>query len=252
MNCRTIRAYIDYYTGHAEFLFIHIPKNAGVAIRKSALLKGRLVGSEPLFHKSRSYTRQLSKAMASKNEHHGYHHARLVDIDPAVRRRLQPVAVIRNPWSRVVSRFRFAQRAMEEGKAPSDYSPRRFEEFLEERHIYGTMEYYWHRAIRGWYAQVDYVVDEQGSIGAHLLRHECLGNECMRYFGLTEAPRRRNVTGGTARAYREYYTSKTIQIVADWYARDIETFGFDFDTPATKNVHFADVSYPVAAGRRAG
>ena len=241
MNLRTIRAYIDYYIGNAEFLFIHIPKNAGVAIRKSALLKGRLVGSEPLFHKSRSYTRQLSKVMKSNNEHHGYHHARLIDIDLSVRNRLQPVAVIRNPWSRVVSRFRFAQFAMKKGTAPSDYSARTFEGFLKERHIYGEMEYYWHRAIRGWHAQVDYIVDEKGLIGARLLRHEHLGNECMRYFGLTEAPHRRNVTGGKTRTYQEYYTRKTIQIVADWYAKDIETFGFDFDTSATKNVYFADM-----------
>ena len=248
MNCRTIRAYIDYYLGNAEFLFIHIPKNAGVAIRKSALLQGRLVGSEPLFFKSRSYVRQLTKAMTSNGEHHGYHHARLVDIDLSVRRHLQPVAVIRNPWSRVVSRFRFAQDIMERGSAPSDYSARTFESFLEERHIYGEMEYYWHRAIRGWYAQVDYVADEKGMIGACLLRHEHLGNECMRYFGLPEAPGRRNETGGETRPYQEYYTRETIQIVADWYAKDIETFGFDFNTPATKNVYFAEVSCPIPAG----
>jgi hypothetical protein len=233
-----IRAYFDYYTGKARFLFVHIPKNAGVAMRKSPLLRGRLVGAEPHFHRSRSYTRQLLKTMKANGEHHGFHHARMIDIHPSVRRRLQPVGVVRNPWSRVVSRFRFAQLAMKNGASPADYAASTFEEFLEERHVYGGRDFYWHRAIRGWYCQADYVVDEQGEIAVDLLRQEHLGDESMRYFSLTEAPRRRNVSGPQSRDYREYYTTKTIQIVADWYAKDIETFGFDFDTSATRNVCF--------------
>ncbi|MBN1912399.1 MAG: sulfotransferase family 2 domain-containing protein [Pirellulales bacterium] len=241
MRYREIRAYIDYYTGRAKYLFVHIPKNAGVSIRKSVELQGRLVGAEPRFHRSRAYTRELLRVMRENGEHHGYHHARLVDIHPSVRHRLQPVAVIRNPWSRVVSRFRFALLTMDQGNAPPDYAPRTFDRFLEERHLYGDKEYYWHRAVRGWYPQVDYVEDEEGQLGAHLLRQENLGEESTRYFGLSEAPPRRNVTGGKAKPYQAYYTPKTIQVVADWYARDVNTFGFDFDSAATRNVHFADI-----------
>ena len=239
MTFPRLKAYFNYYTGKARFLFIHIPKNAGVAVRKSPLLSGRLVGAEPHFHRSRSYTRQLLETMKANDEHHGYHHARLIDIHPKVRSRLQPVAVVRNPWSRVVSRFRFAQLAMKKGASPSDYAATTFEEFLEERHVYGGKEFYWHRAIRGWYPQTDYVVDEQGEIAADLLRQEHLGDEAMRYFGLSAPPRRRNVSGVQSIDYRDYYTQQTIQIVADWYQRDIDTFGFDFDTPATRNVCFA-------------
>ena len=239
MTLRQFKAYFDYYTGKARFLFIHIPKNAGVAIRKSPLLSGRLVSAEPHFHKSRAYTRQLLEVMKANGEHHGFQHARLIDIAAKVKRRLQPVAVVRNPWSRVVSRYRFAQLAMKNGATASDYAAATFEEFLEERHVYGGREFYWHRAIRGWYPQVDYVVDEQGAIAADLLRQEHLGDESIRYFGLSEEPRRRNVSGLRTRDYRDYYTQQTIQIVADWYQKDIDTFGFDFDTPATRNVCFA-------------
>jgi len=35
--------------------------------------------------------------------------------------------------------------------------------------------------------------------------------------------------------YKDLYTKETIQIVADWYQKDIEYWGFDFDTSATKN-----------------
>lgn len=37
---------------------------------------------------------------------------------------------------------------------------------------------------------------------------------------------------------KDYYTEKTIQIVADWYQKDIDYWGFDFDSSATKNYYF--------------
>ena len=35
--------------------------------------------------------------------------------------------------------------------------------------------------------------------------------------------------------YKDLYTKNTIQLIADWYKKDIDYWGFDFDTPATKN-----------------
>lgn len=239
MSVRRIRDYLNYSTGRAKYLFIHIPKNAGVAMRKCPQLQGRLVSAEPGFHKSRAYTRELKRTMDELGEHHGYQHARLIDLHPRVRWALRPVAVIRNPWARVVSRFRFAELAMQQGSCASEYSPRSFEAFLEERHQYGGKPFFWHRAIRGWYPQVDYVRDEQGQLAAHLLRQEHLSQESQAYFQMTCPVAPRNVSANSHSDYRACYTPRTIQIVADWYAADIETFGFDFDTAATRNVYFA-------------
>ena len=226
----------------AEYLFIHIPKNAGVAVRKARALERSLVAAEPLFHKSTDYTRRLKSTMMQSGEHHGYQHARLLDIHPKVRRRLQPVAVVRNPWSRTVSRFRFAQHLISQGKVAADYAAKDFEAFLEERHRFGGKDFYWHRAIRGWFPQRNYVVDEQGEIAVHVLRQEQLDAEAMRYFGLSEELPKRNVTGNSSRSYQDYYNDKTIQIVADWYQCDIETFGFDFNSSATRNCFFSDAA----------
>ena len=241
MSIRAYRAYYHYLVGNARYILVHIPKNAGVAVRHSQLLRGRVVGAERFFHKSIAYTLRLEKVMKEAGEHHGIQHARYRDLRPSVVRRLQPVAIVRNPWARVVSRYEFFRTAVRQGSASPDYASNSFEEFLEERHIYGNKDLYWHRAIRGWYPQRDYVVDEGGVLSVDILRQEHLGKEAVEYFNLSEPLRRRNSSNkeGKKRDYRDYYTPKTIQIIADWYADDIETFGFDFDTGAKKNTFYS-------------
>jgi hypothetical protein len=79
-------------------------------------------------------------------------------------------------------------------------------------------------------------VDDQGRIAADLLRQEHLSEETVAYFGLAKPIAPRNVTRrGEQVDWRSFYTPQTTQIVADWYAHDIDTFGFDFDSAATRN-----------------
>jgi hypothetical protein len=60
---------------------------------------------------------------------------------------------------------------------------------------------------------------------------------------MLQNPNPRNVTrvpkdnGNTGHglSYKDIYTKETIQIIADWYKKDIDYWGFDFDTPATRN-----------------
>lgn len=242
MTLREFRALIVYRLGIARYLFIHIPKNAGVSIRKAPALKNRLIAADPSFHINKQYTAELTRVMAERGEHHGHQHARWRDIRKDVREKLQAVAIVRNPWARTVSRYRFALTAIETGKAGKDYVAGSFDEFLEERHRYGHLPYYWHRAIRGWYPQADHVTDESGVIRADILRFEDLESESTRYFNLAAPPPRRNISTAMKSDYRSFYTPRTIQIVADWYAQDIEMFGFDFDSAATCNTVYDGAS----------
>lgn len=242
MNLRQIEAVAAYHLGIAKYMFIHIPKNAGVSVRKSPMLRGRLIGADPYFHKSREYTRELAETMRAQGEHHGFQHARWRDLDPKVTSRLRAVAIVRNPWARTVSRFRFALTAMQSGKAPQDYCAHDFEGFLEERFAYGDKPYYWHRAIRGWCPQLDYVTDETGQVRADILRFEAMDRDVLKYFDLVEPLPRRNVSVAKTHDYRVYYDDRTIQIVADWYRQDIEFFGFEFEGGAKRNCRFLDMS----------
>ncbi len=218
-------------------VFIHIPKNAGMTIRRSPQLANKIMAAGPDVHKGPAYTKAVLNHMNKIGDHHGFEHARWRDCNRSIVEGHGSFAVVRNPWDRVVSRYFFAKKVIEvEKKEPvGKHQIDSFEHFLEERHQWGGMEYMWHRAIRGWYNQREYLIDEKGTLQPDILRFEDLNRELCNYFKIPEMSRARNVTALNEGTYKDIYNSETIQIVADWYKDDIETFGFDFDTGATKN-----------------
>ncbi|MEM9436052.1 MAG: hypothetical protein AAGA15_03355 [Pseudomonadota bacterium] len=234
---RQLKSMARYHLGIAKHLYVHIPKTAGMAVRNSRAMRRKVVFADPYFHKSKEYVAELTRVMEEAGHDPGYKHARLIDVHPTVRARLQPVAVIRNPFARTFSRFTFDQKYVERGGGAVDYSPGAFEKFLEQRHEYLGRPYYWHRAITGWYNQADYVRDESGNVVCHILRQEHLGADIERYFGVSDLPQR-NLSGRKAAHYREVYTPEARDLVAELYADDIETFGFDFEGPATRLTYF--------------
>ena len=218
-------------------LFIHIPKNAGCTIRLNKELKNKIIDAGPKTHISKAYTASLLDTMNRLGDHHGHAHARWRDFRGDLRANHQAFTIVRNPWARVVSRYFFAKKVIEvEKTTPTDYADiSSFEAFLEERHKWGGKEFMWHRAVRGWYNQIDYVTDENNNLRCDILRQEKLSNDLPKYLDLPSMPRSRNVTG-LVDSYKDVYTPQTIQIVADWYKKDIEYWDFDFDTTARKNI----------------
>lgn len=168
----------------------------------------------------------------------GIGHCRWRDIKPTLRSSMDCFAVVRNPWDRVVSRYFFAKKMVEIEKKdpPGKYKLDSFEHFLSERFDWGDEEYFWHRAVRGWYPQKDYVTDENENLKCDILRFENLNLDACNYFKISTMTGPRNVTGMNEGTYKDLYNDETIQLIADWYQDDIEFFGFDFDTGATKNI----------------
>ena len=66
------------------------------------------------------------------------------------------------------------------------------------------------------------------------IRFENLNEDLCKYFNVAAMSRARNVTALNPGSYKDLYTPETIQIVADWYQKDIDTWGYDFDTGPTK------------------
>lgn len=223
-------------------LFVHIPKNGGMTVRKGMQsYPGEVMVGNRSHHVSDAYTSELRRTMDADGEHHGNEHARWRDWRKDLRDSCQAFAIIRNPWDRAVSRYTFMLYAIAQRAGNyRNYEAKTFPEFLEERHEWGGRPYYWHRAIRGWYPQKDYVTDDLG-----VLRCDCLRfgtDDVSTYLGRTLYPR--NISNGRTdgigvldkKDYRKFYGPKEKRIIAEWYGDDIEFFGFTFDGPATKNI----------------
>ena len=220
--------------------FIHIPKNGGQAIKTNTTLRPFLTTARDSTNLcSPEYVTELLATMKKYGEHHGKAHARWRDWDTTARQR-RTFAIVRNPWARTYSRWTFMNIILDNRgeKHTAGYQRCTFEEFLEQRHTYGSIPFFWHRAVRGWYQQMDYVTDTDGNLKCDVLRTEHLNEDVERYFGFDPNMLRRNVSNIKKIDYRTVYTPETKQIVADWYARDIEFFGFDFDSCATKNTYY--------------
>ena len=217
--------------------FVHIPKNAGMTIRHSPFLKHKIAVSVAKNCINKEYVDNVMYTMRLLGDHDGLHHARWRELNEQYREKYQAFAVARNPWDRVVSRFLFAKKVIfVEGKAPKNYADTSsLEAFLEERFKWGNKDYMWHRAIRCWFPAFDHVSDEEGNNRCDIIRFEHLNQDLEKYFNLNKSmTRARNVTGLT-KDYKEHYTDKTIQIVADWYKKDIDFWGYDFDSGAKRN-----------------
>ena len=208
-------------------MFIHIPKTGGMSVRYGA--RDRIIVADPRNLVSDDYAERLRVRMSDAGEHHGYQHARWRDWREDLREKHPAFAIVRNPWARVVSRYTFAQ-------ITGDRDGRlTFRQFLESSNQYAGLDLYWHRAIRGWYPQTDYVVDNLGRIRCDCLRFG--SDDVHEYLGLPGPLPIRNQSNISNLDYRIYYRQpREVEIVAEIYAKDIDTFGFTFDNGATRNL----------------
>lgn len=224
-------------------IFIHIPKNGGMTVRRHPIISQKIITGIPRHHINPEYTHKLHRKMEQTQDHPGDEHVPWRFLKTGLKENFTSFAIVRNPWDRVVSRYFFAKKVIEvEKKVPKSYANvSSFEAFLEERHKWGQEEFMWHRAVRGWYPAKFHVTDEEGNLKCDILRFEDMDNELQKYFNIVDTIPHRNVTALNKKTYQSIYTPKTIQIVADWYKDDIDFWGFDFNSPATRNTYYEKI-----------
>ena len=208
-----------------KFIFFHVQKVAGVSI--SAYLNRY----EEFNLLKRTYRRISIKRPRLRNCSFKLgpieffaSHATVADvaglIDPVIFQSYFKFAVVRNPWEIEVSRYNY-QKSYPQHPNYNHVKNMSFEQYIEEKF----------NSSRGW-NQVDRLSDHNGKLSIdRILRFERLDND---FFNLCEklnleidAQLPKKNTSAHLK-YRDYYTNRTRQWIAQYAARDIETFGYCF------------------------
>lgn len=211
-------------------LFIHIPKNGGTSLRNtmsfaypSMMLNKQNVRSE------------LEKFGLLPS----FGHVRLIDYDQEqVKKKFRPFCIIRNPWSREVSKYMFMLSARNN---PDDHKTENRRKLLDEYgdsfHDYVTKilplfdncKFSYLHACETTATQVSYI---RGKVIPDYLRFEHYNKEIEKYFKLKVT---KHMNKMEKYDYKDYYTEELKQIVYDRYREDIDYWGYDFKTSATDN-----------------
>lgn len=215
--------------------YIHIPKTGGTSLINDNRLNITYTDQDDIKSSSLNGIELYLNTYRSKpfgwiKEEKTFAHARYLDIET---RYDSYFTIIRNPWDRMVSKWLYSIQAIDEWGIP--YKVNSLEEYVSEQSLfrYKHKDFTWFTTIENWFDQVTYIEDENGNIVTDNLRFEYFNDDIKKYLGVEPLWLRPSKL--KTKDYKEYYNSKTIQLVADLYKRDIEIFGFDFDTSATKN-----------------
>ena len=194
----------------AGIIFVHVPKAAGTSVNLA--LYGRFMGHVKAVH---------IKRMAPRTFHE-----------------LPSFAIVRNPWSRLISSYRFVKANSSQSNPtlvagvhnPKQYDIpafRGFESFVEEWLVHqplDSLDYVFR-------PQLPFVADENGNIlVSHLGRIECLKatEEFVEEITGREISFGQHNRTGLAADYKSYYTPKLVGLVKHLYRRDVEAFDYEF------------------------
>ena len=227
--------------------FIHIPKNAGSAIRQS--IPGIISGSRRLLNASELV---VINSLNKFGMRASYGHLRARDNINIAKKKQGGFSVVRNPWSREYSKYKYlmsqintddkkdSQRRVKLVKKYNcNYKDvgwqQGFENYLEMRHEFMDQPWVWLHACESFYSQLSYlVINNKVPDNIIIFRQEHLSDD-LKSHGFSTKVKSINVSNSDI-DYIDIYTDKTLRIVSDLYKEDIDYFGFDFDNSAVRNV----------------
>jgi len=192
---RAIRFY--KYHNFDSFIYIHINKTGGSSIEKAL--------SIPTEHKT-----ALEK---------------IEEIGQKAWNKKYTFTVIRNPWDKVVSQYHYR---VNTNQTNLRENPIEFKEWVKR--TYGYQDAYYYDTPKMFMPQVDWLTDHSGKILVDEIIHfenlEVEFNEVLEKLGRNKTlPHVKKSNRGN---YREYYDDETIEMVRNWFERDIEEFGYQY------------------------
>jgi len=185
---------------NGTFIFIHINKTAGTSISKAIGLP----------RNNHINVQELISIIGEKEFKKAY-----------------VFSVVRNPWDKVVSHYKFRVKTNQTNMGDNHIS---FKEWV--KHTYGVNKnplYY--DKPKAFASQSDWLKDSNGIIRvSNILRFESLSNDfenIAKSIGVKKKLPHLNATKKDS--YTDYYDKETIEIVRNWFKEDIEMFNYNFD-----------------------
>lgn len=166
-------------------------------------------------------------------------HLRYRDYVEEVRKKYQAFCIVRNPWALEVSKYKQLMNTSKERGVFELFRKKTnmtFTEFLKFKDSFGKSDYLWLHSIPSSHSQLTYIKSNEGENNCDVLRYEMYQKECKLYLNHNINLKERVSRNKTD--YRKLYKKRDIQKVADWYKDDIDHFGFDFDSFATRNTYY--------------
>jgi hypothetical protein len=212
-----------------NFLFVHIAKTGGTSVR-SALqpLRWRDPWYYPMFLCSR-FSHLSGHRIGSKFPRHSRIVAAKELLPEEFFDNLFKFAIVRNPWDLQVSSYHHIRRERPHLIAHIEDFDHFIRWKLDPERPY---QYHVDTSIQ---SQLDYLIDLHGKILVDFIGHyENLAEDFksitsqLKIVGIS-LPHKRQAKD-RSKDYREYYTDDLAELVGNYFKRDIEAFGYRFDS----------------------
>ena len=195
-----------------KIIFIHVPKSAGTSIKTSL---------------SKDFKLEIHKGILS-NEHQTFR--QIIKINKKINQNRISFAVVRNPFERFVSIFRFIMRPFKLQKwygAEGSLIFEKYNNFEKFTESYSMPLHFWHGCDHlspqlYWAEGVDKIfkIEEKSEIESFLSNlgstHQ-IGHE-----------NKKDTYSGHNKMYRDYYNENTKKIIYKAFEKDLDSFKYTF------------------------
>ncbi len=196
--------------GRQDVIFVHITKTAGTSIKRALNFYRNRKDYNGFTHAKHISARDIRLIVGEENFHQAY-----------------KFAFVRNPWSRIVSLYRYKLRKNPHIKNYKDHS---FEAFVKSYFLHPKPSLSF--AGKNYWTQLDWITDEAGNIIIDFVG---------KFESITEdaAIITKKITGKEVKLpmvnvnhppmdYRSFYSDELRDIIAKYFAKDIEYFDYSF------------------------
>lgn len=183
-----------------DFIFIHINKTAGTSISKAIGLQD----------KNHLTSKEVIDQIGEKKYAEAY-----------------KFAVVRNPWSKVVSHYKYRVKTNQSNLNDENIS---FNDWVKVTYGKNKDPRYYNNP-KMFLPQVDWLKDYNEKISVDkIIKFEDLNNEFKKIakeIGITNSLPHLNPT--KKEDYKSFYNTESIEIIKDWFKEDINLFNYRFD-----------------------